>query len=90
MDRNNLVCTFAYFVVLLAYIENMEMEPCKICHRYSYVRSRSLKGLLRRLCDQIEVSMQNRLLTDGPSAHGEHSIPSGSMIGSYHVVSKIS
>ena len=90
MDRNNLVCTFAYFVVLLAYIENMEMEPCKICHRYSYVHSRSLKGLLRRLCDQIEVSMQNRLPTDGPSAHGEHSTPSGSMIGSYHVVSKIS
>ena len=74
-------------MVLLAYTKNKVMEPCKICHRYSYAHIRSLRGLLRRLCDQIEVFMQNRLPTDGPSAHGEHSTPSGNMIGSYHVVS---
>ena len=66
------------------------MEPCKICHRYSYVHNHSWKELLRRLCDQREVSRQNRPLADEPSAHDEHSAPSDSMFGSYHAASKIS
>ena len=77
-------------MVLLAYIKNKVMEPCKICHRYSYVHIRSLRGLLRRLCDQIGVSKQSRPPADEPSARGEHSAPSGSMIGSYHATLAIS
>ena len=77
-------------MVLLAYIENKVMEPCKICHRYSYAHIRSLRGLLRRLYGQIEVFRQSRPPADGPSARGEHSAPSGSTFGSYHVASKIS
>ena len=77
-------------MVLSAYIENREMGPCKTCHRYSCVRTRSLRELLRRLCGQIEVFRQSRPPADGPSAHDEHSAPSGSTFGSYHVASKIS
>ena len=77
-------------MVLSAYIENKEMEPCKTCHRYSCVHTRSLRELLRRLCGQIEVFRQSRPPADGPSARGEHSAPSGSTFGSYHVASKIS
>ena len=77
-------------MALSAYIENREMGPCKICHRYSYVHIRSLRGLSRKLCGQIEVFRQSRPPADGPSARGEHSVPSSSTFGSYHVASKIS
>ena len=65
-------------------------EPCKICHRCSYVHIQSLMGLLKRHDDQREESKQSRPpVTGEPSGHDGRSVLSESMFSSFHSVSTL-
>ena len=65
-------------------------EPCKICHRCSYVHIHSWMGLWRRLGDQRVASRQSKPLAAGePSNHDGRSVPFGSMFSSFHSVSTL-